>query len=117
MTASCAAPAPELSRCCAVPGRFPRRVAQDQALLCGIGYVTEKLIAHKSSVEQIREFLDVDSLEYLDLAALLRAAGGNPDHFCTACFTGNYPTPLPVDYATKKENQRHVDHSTAQYER
>ena len=77
----------------------------------------EKLIAHKSSVEEIRKFLDVDSLEYLELPALLRATGGNPDHFCTACFTGNYPTPVPEDYETKPRNHRHVDHSTAQYER
>lgn len=76
-----------------------------------------KLIAYNHSVEEIRAFLDVDSLVYLDMSALLRAAGGNPDHFCTACFTSEYPTPVPDDYTVRENNQRHVDHSTAQYER
>ena len=76
-----------------------------------------KLIASNHSVEEIRAFLDVDSLVYLDLEALLRATGGDPSHFCTACFTSEYPTPVPEDYVTKVRNCRHVDHSTAAYER
>lgn len=76
-----------------------------------------KLIAYNHSVEEIRAFLDVDSLVYLELSALLRAAGGDPDHFCTACFTSEYPTPIPDDYTVKENNHRHVDHSTANYER
>ncbi|HDP34422.1 MAG TPA: amidophosphoribosyltransferase [Candidatus Hydrogenedentes bacterium] len=77
----------------------------------------EKLIAHRLTVEEIREFLNVDSLEYLELEALLRATGGAPTHFCTACFTGEYPTPTPHDYELHTNNLRHVDHSTAVYER
>ncbi len=77
----------------------------------------EKLIAHKLSVEEIRAFLDVDSLEYLTLEALLRATGGDPTHFCTACFTGEYPTLTPTDFTTRTSYQRHVDHSTLVYER
>ncbi|MCK5861449.1 MAG: amidophosphoribosyltransferase [Candidatus Hydrogenedentes bacterium] len=73
----------------------------------------EKLIAHKLSVEEIRSFLNVDSLEYLELDALLKSTNGDPSHFCTACFTGEYPTPEPGDYELHTNNLRHVDHSTA----
>ena len=76
-----------------------------------------KLIAHNNTVDEIKSFLDVDSLVYLELDALLRATGGDPGHFCTACFTSVYPTPVPEDYEIFTSNQRHVDHSTAPYER
>ncbi len=77
----------------------------------------EKLIAHTLSVEEIREFLGVDSLEYLNLDALLQATAGDPSHFCTACFTSEYPTLIPDDYTLHTNNLRHVDHSTVIYER
>lgn len=77
----------------------------------------EKLIAHRLTVEEIRQFLNVDSLEYLNLEALLRSTGGDPSHFCTACFTSEYPTPVPDDYELHTNNLRHVDHSTTIYER
>ena len=52
----------------------------------------EKLLAANHSVEQIREHLGVESLGYLSLAGMLRAAGGDQSEFCHACFTGQYPT-------------------------
>jgi amidophosphoribosyltransferase len=58
----------------------------------------EELIASTHSNEEIREFLGVDSLGYLSLEGMLRAAGqqpGAPPHFCHACFSGDYPTPVP----------------------
>ncbi len=76
-----------------------------------------KLIASNHTIEEIKAILDVDSLVYLNLDALLRATGGNPDHFCIACFTGDYPTLIPADYETINNSQRHVDHSTTLYER
>lgn len=69
------------------------------------------LIAHAMSVEEIRDYLDVDSLAYLSLEGLLRAAGEAPSRFCTACFTGQYPTPIPSDYEVPEVRNRHVDHS------
>jgi amidophosphoribosyltransferase len=42
----------------------------------------------------------VDSLGYLSLDGMKRAAGGNSDEFCHACFSGQYPTAIPED--TKK---------------
>jgi len=49
-----------------------------------------KLIAHERSVEQIREFLDVDSLHFLSLDGLLRCVSRPPEHYCTACWSGQY---------------------------
>ena len=54
----------------------------------------EELIAATHSVEEIREFLGVDSLGYLSLDGMLRAAGESTE-YCHACFSGHYPTPIP----------------------
>jgi amidophosphoribosyltransferase len=56
----------------------------------------EELIASTHSVEEIRDFLGVDSLGYLSLDGMLRAAGSHTG-FCHACFSGQYPTPIPED--------------------
>ena len=57
-----------------------------------------ELIGNKMSVEEIRKFLDVDSLHYLSIDGMLAAAGGGDSTgYCTACFTKIYPTPIP-DY-------------------
>jgi amidophosphoribosyltransferase len=53
----------------------------------------EELIASTHSVEEIRTFLGVDSLGYLSLDGMLRAAGSQSG-FCHACFSGRYPTPV-----------------------
>jgi amidophosphoribosyltransferase len=47
------------------------------------------------SVGEIRDFLGVDSLAYLDLGRLLTATGATPASFCTACLSGEYPVPVP----------------------
>jgi amidophosphoribosyltransferase len=51
---------------------------------------TEELIAGTHSLEEIQEYLGVDSLGYLSLDGMIEAAGGQP--FCHACFSGDYPT-------------------------
>jgi amidophosphoribosyltransferase len=56
-----------------------------------------RLLAADMTIDQIREFLAVDSLAYLDLEAVITATGAAADGFCTACLTGDYPTPLPAD--------------------
>lgn len=56
---------------------------------------SSELIANSNSQDQIRQFLGVDSLRYLSLAGMLRAVGkGDESGWCTACFTGTYPTPV-----------------------
>jgi amidophosphoribosyltransferase len=45
-------------------------------------------------VEQIRKFLGADSLGYLSLPSLREAVEDPEAKFCTACYTGSYPTEL-----------------------
>lgn len=49
-----------------------------------------ELIANEQSIEEIRKYLEVDSLGYLSIEGML-AATPNPKDFCAACFTGCYP--------------------------
>jgi amidophosphoribosyltransferase len=56
-----------------------------------------ELIASSHDTEGIRQHLGVDSLGYLSLDGMLRAAGGDPADFCHACFSGDYPTEIPDD--------------------
>ena len=52
-----------------------------------------QLIAANKSVEEIREYIHADSLAYLSLEGLRKAAGeGEQPIYCTACYTGKYPT-------------------------
>jgi amidophosphoribosyltransferase len=51
------------------------------------------LIAANKSVEEIREYIGADSLAYLSLEGTKRAcAEGENTTYCTACYTGKYPT-------------------------
>ena len=52
----------------------------------------DELIASQQTVEEIRQFLGADSLGYLSLASLRSAVGDTEGKFCTACYTGIYPT-------------------------
>lgn len=61
----------------------------------GIDFPTKKeLIAANRSVEEIRQFIGVDSLKYLSLDGMLNSMMLAKEEFCTACFTGNYPTKI-----------------------
>ena len=53
------------------------------------------LIAANKSIEEIREYIGADSLAYLSLEGMKRAcAEGEKVSYCTACYTGKYPTSL-----------------------
>jgi amidophosphoribosyltransferase len=57
----------------------------------GIDTPTRKeLIGASHAVEEIRRYLAADSLGYLSLEGMLKATGAAPEHFCHACFTGDY---------------------------
>ncbi len=64
----------------------------------GIDFSTKgELIAASHSVEEIRQFIGLDSLSYLSLEGLLegaRAPAGNEHPFCVACFNGDYRLPF-----------------------
>jgi amidophosphoribosyltransferase len=55
------------------------------------------LIAATQSVDAIRDFITADTLEYLSVEGMLKAASSSPHVFCTACFTEDYPIPVTVE--------------------
>src|SRR6202522_3483307 len=53
----------------------------------------DQLIGANKTVDQIRDFIRVDSLAYLSLEGLKKACGeGDKISYCSACYTGKYPT-------------------------
>lgn len=68
---------------------------------------TEELLAHNASIEEIRQYIKADSLEYISIDGLYRALGEegrNNEHpqYEDACFTGDYPVEL-VDHNNKEK--------------
>jgi amidophosphoribosyltransferase len=59
----------------------------------------DDLIAHRRTIDEIREMVGADSLTYLSLEGMMRAVG-RQDGYCQACFTGQYP--IPVDLSSVK---------------
>ena len=53
-----------------------------------------ELIAANQSIEEIRRFVEADSLGYLSLGSLRKAVGDERHEYCYACYTGDYPTEL-----------------------
>jgi amidophosphoribosyltransferase len=56
----------------------------------------EELIASRLGTEQICDYLKADSVGYLSLDGMLRAAGRDPADVCTACWTDDQPVVLPL---------------------
>jgi amidophosphoribosyltransferase len=61
-----------------------------------IGDRAELLATQLETVEDIRDYIGVDSLAYLSLDRLIGATGAPGAGFCDACFTGHYPVEVPV---------------------
>jgi len=58
----------------------------------GIDFPDQKeLVAHGRSVEDVRDFVGVDSLHYLSLEGMLSCVKMPREKYCTACFSGHYP--------------------------
>ena len=67
----------------------------------GIDFPTsEELIAHNRSVEQVRDFLEVDSLAYLSMDGMLSCMRHAKSDYCTACWSGKYK--IPIDQPQSK---------------
>lgn len=85
-------------RISSAPTRFP--------CYYGIDIPTkEELIAHSNSINEIRDFLKVESISYLTLEGMLRAAYAD-GNYCTACFDGDYPIQLDKGYQEDFNNQK-----------
>jgi amidophosphoribosyltransferase len=58
-----------------------------------------ELIAATHSLEEIRDYLEADSVAYLSLEGLLSAVGSERNSYCSSCYTGRYPVQIPCDEA------------------
>jgi len=56
-----------------------------------------ELIAGTQTVSDIASFIQADSLAYLSVDAMLQTVDDG-SRYCTACFTGDYPTPVPENF-------------------
>ncbi|HEX4441518.1 MAG TPA: amidophosphoribosyltransferase [Thermoanaerobaculia bacterium] len=63
-----------------------------------------ELIAANQTVEEIRQFVEADSLGYLSVEGMLDAFGRPQQATCTACFTGIYPVEI-------EEEEREKEHA------
>ncbi len=72
---------------------------------CFYGMATSRrdsLIANTMSHDEMAEHFGVRSLDYLRLDNLVQALGKTGTNICDACFTGNYPTAVPVALSDRK---------------
>jgi amidophosphoribosyltransferase len=56
-----------------------------------------ELIAATHSLEEIRQYLDADSVAYLSLDGTMTAVGEGREGYCSSCYTGIYPVAFPRD--------------------
>jgi amidophosphoribosyltransferase len=68
-----------------------------------------KLLAARHTVDEMARLIGADSLAFISIDGLYRALGqagrdGAAPHYCDACFTGEYPIPLP-DMADNSDRQ------------
>jgi amidophosphoribosyltransferase len=82
----------------------------------GMDFPTKnELIAAHQSIEAIKKFLEVDSLEYLSIDGLLKSVPQEKGGYCTACFTGQYPIPpeeVMRKYAHDSDNGKLAEATT-----
>lgn len=51
-----------------------------------------QLIAANNTIDEVRKYVEADSLAYLSHEGLSRAVADTRNSYCYACYTGNYPT-------------------------
>jgi amidophosphoribosyltransferase len=59
-----------------------------------------ELIAATHTLDEIRDYLEADSLAYLTIDGLLSAVGSQRGSYCTSCYTAVYPVDFPRDQAS-----------------
>jgi amidophosphoribosyltransferase len=64
--------------------------------------IETELIASTHSVDEIRDFVGADSLNFLSIGGVLQGLDLPYDRFCFACFDGKYPVPVPYDTTRHK---------------
>ncbi|MDY6935946.1 MAG: amidophosphoribosyltransferase [Spirochaetota bacterium] len=71
-----------------------------------------ELIASSHTIEEIRKYLRVESIEYLSIKSMLSAVDKPEMQFCTACFDGDYP----VEFVQSQDNQKYLFEDVAMSE-
>jgi amidophosphoribosyltransferase len=56
-----------------------------------------ELIAATHTLEEIRKYLNADTLAYLSLDGLVDSVRGGRSRYCTSCYTAQYPVAFPRD--------------------
>lgn len=81
----------------------------------GVDFPTkEELLANNRTMEEIRDYLEVDSIGYISLDGLLKCASKPADHYCTACWSGKYKIPVStvVNKFAMERSQMHMFEET-----
>lgn len=77
----------------------------------------ENLIAHRHSIEEIKDIIGADSLGFLSLEGLNKVVEGSTSGgFCTACFDGKYPTETPPERPKNKFDSKISESKTSEGE-
>jgi amidophosphoribosyltransferase len=66
----------------------------------------DNLISHKMKTEEIRVYLEADSLGFLSVDHVTKIAENAKCGFCTGCFTKVYPVPQPSEQPKNKFDHR-----------
>ena len=72
-----------------------------------------ELLAANLTMEEIREYLGVNSIAYLELDRLIDATGASGAGFCTACLDGRYPVEIPDGLGRDVLAERHDEQETS----
>lgn len=68
----------------------------------------DKFISHTVTPDKVCEKVGADSLEFIKIEDLLACADDSKVDFCTACFTGDYPTEIPTEEFVDKFSKKIV---------
>jgi len=68
-----------------------------------------EFIAREKQVEDIRKLIGADILIYQTQKGLIDAVGSGSKGFCSACFTGSYPTEIPPSLLKRIEADRMIN--------
>jgi amidophosphoribosyltransferase len=72
-----------------------------------------ELIGATHTVDEIRDFLEADSLGYLSHHGLMTAVGEGHGSYCSSCYTGHYPVEFPRDEKSYLQLALKLDDKTA----
>ncbi|WP_370469414.1 amidophosphoribosyltransferase [Egicoccus halophilus] len=84
----------------------------------GIDMATRaELVGADLDVDAIRDFIGADSLHYISLEGLVASTPHQRERLCTACFTGEYPIPVPGEHEQLAQIKFDFDAADASGER